>query len=170
MPTPNSSRKESYSGEYMFTGKKSEEVVHTYLKQNYENIVDVRDDVEYRKVGVDFIADGIKFEVKSNYMIGKTQTMLFELFRLYHDGANIRLGWSVTTEADIIAVHCPRTKTLHMIKIEDVKRAMLDEVGSVIDDMDKLKLIVVPTDENKTTFLIPLTVKQEIIELDKKTP
>jgi hypothetical protein len=53
-------------------GKVVEALAEDYFRRNNYNVIDVRDNTEFRKIDIDYIVDGLGFvEVKSNFTTAK---------------------------------------------------------------------------------------------------
>lgn len=153
--------KVSYAGHYMQVGAKAETLVYNWLSNRpaIARIEDLRDDPKWRSQDVDFLVcttSGQEYhiEVKSDWHLGVSGNVLFELSRIYND--NVVNGWTGKTPAQYILYYAPQISELWTIKTNDLRIAIsayLQDVGQ------KANIRIVLTDESKTTVnvLIPET-------------
>ena len=102
-------------------GQKAEDAAYNKLKDRFENVEDLRLDKEFQSKGVDFIADNLWVEVKSDSY--NTDLLFIETVSNKERG---KAGWLHTCQADIILWFKPtkmveidwKVGKLHVVKFE----------------------------------------------------
>jgi len=129
--TPNANRKRSYSGGYMKVGNEGEDVVLRWLRNlpSVASVEDLREIEEWQRRHVDFrvtMKDGrvILFEVKTDNHLDVTGNWLWEFNRIYLTlpiNEAFKLGWSVTSEAEILIFYARTTAIIHVVKMMEYR-------------------------------------------------
>jgi len=155
----------SYSGELMQKGRAGEVVVLEWLKKSpfAKEIIDMREFRISQRIDVDCgieTLDGalLLAEIKTDYNLGKTGNFLFEFFRINHYAKADKvfyLGWTFRSPAKYLLYYSPNENIIYHFTFRDIRETIGKYVAKV-----KPQIIVVPTDERKTTFniLIPQSV------------
>ncbi len=158
-------RVRSYSGELMRKGRSGEEVILEWLKGNpfIKEIMDMREFKFSRRMDVDCgieTLDGsfVLAEIKTDYNLGKTGNFLFEIFRINHYVKADRvfyLGWVFRSPAKYLFYYSPNENVVYCFTFGDIRETIGKYVAKT-----KPQIVVIPTDEQKTTFniLIPQSV------------
>lgn len=167
MPRPDPNRERSYDGDMMTLGKDGESVVYDFLhaRTTLQRVEDVREDPQWQQRDVDFIAHHATgqtlVEAKTDTWMGRTGYVLFEFARIYHTSPAhpIKLGWSVTSEADVFCIWAPSMAWLYAITAVHLRDAMRQYTRQA---RKKTRISFIETDAIKSTlnFLIPLSYVQ----------
>ena len=160
---PGKNNKRSYSGKYMEVGKHAEKLVKEWLEKSGYVVLDCRCDPEYQEKEIDYkVVVGDTFvttEVKSDYHLGVSGNVLFEVLRINHTAPPehaMKLGWSARTEADRIVFYAPQPNKIYKIKTADYIKAMQDYTYDARGDTN---FYYVETDNIKSTVNILIPVK-----------
>lgn len=161
---PSAENRRSYSGHYAKAGRKAEELIISWLRERpwVINLDDLREDRVMRQADVDVslqIMDGRNplAEIKSDYHLGVSGNVLFEVLRLNHTAPPEKacvLGWSARSPATWLLMYAPQKHRIYHWRFEDYRRAKQLYVSEV---RKKTRFDIVPTDNIKTTvnILIP---------------
>jgi hypothetical protein len=145
----------------MEVGSKVEAIIMDYLRsqRRVASVQDLRDIPEFRAQDVDFcviMEDGrrVLVEVKSDYYLGQSGNILFELNRVYHDSKSVQIGWSARTPAEWVIYYGPQIGEIWQVKTCNLQQAFH---AYLIAEGNKARIISVPTDAKVTTInvLIP---------------
>lgn len=166
--TTGADKARSYSGDYMAAGKKAEEIVMRYLQTN-PYIIGINDFRQLRAIQEADVDIAIKTidgrvtlaEIKSDWHLGVSGNVLFEVLRINHTAPPDRsgtLGWSCRTPANYILYYAPQVHKIYKFKTCDLRAAFQRYTEEARKGTDIRKWVsVVKTDEIKTTInvLIP---------------
>jgi len=154
----------SYSGALMEKGRTGEEIVMRWLDNNHycREVIDMREFRISQRLDVDCgieTVDGaiVLAEIKTDYNLGKTSNVLFEVFRINHFVSSDKvfyLGWAFRSPAKYLLYYAPFEKALYKFEFATIRQI----IGKYVSANSPI-IQVTPTDEQKTTFniLIPLT-------------
>jgi hypothetical protein len=155
--TPDASRPRSYSGGYMAAARVAEEIVFVWLRQQKWILAarDARDDLESRANDIDFWIEtddkrSLSIEVKSDAHLDVSGRWLFELHRINLTASSeywFVQGWSIRSQADVLAFYAPSSGKLHFIKTVEYRQAFLEAVAA-----RDCQFGMVPTDQIKRTL------------------
>ena len=98
-------------------GKRGEQIVYDYYNSIGYNIIDVSGDKEYQQQDIDFLIDGIGYEVK-------TQNCIYENKICIELTANVERnynGWFYTTAAQFLVFVDKVNSVLYKIRTEDLR-------------------------------------------------
>lgn len=98
-------------------GKRGEQIVYDYYNSIGYNIIDVSGDKEYQQQDIDFLIDGIGYEVK-------TQNCIYENKICIELTANVERnynGWFYTTAAQYLVFVDKVNSVLYKIRTEDLR-------------------------------------------------
>jgi len=156
----------SYSGDYMNTGKLGEKVVIKFLQDNPQ-ILEVNDWSEIKAtqsadIDCEIITRSgqvVLAEIKSDKHLGKTGNVLFEILRINHTcrpDFSANLGWSGKTPAKFIFYYAPSVRKIYKFETRSLRKAMQ---AYTKETRKKMRLDIVETDDIKTTIniLIPIS-------------
>jgi len=157
--------KKSYSGDYMKVGIIAENIIIKFLnsKSNILEIIDKRYDEEYQRKEIDIIIKMnderiIKCEIKSDWHLGVSGKVLFEVLRINHNTLDpsyaVNIGWSARTEADEVLYYAPQVNSIYRVTVNKLITAMQEYTQEARTDTF---INIVPTDNIKSTvnILIP---------------
>jgi len=152
----------SYSGDLMQKGMANEVVVLNWLNSIYKDTIDFREFKLAQRIDVDFgveSAEGdiLLAEVKSDRYIRESGNLCFENHRINHFVKErwFYLGWGWRSPAQKLIVRNPETSETFVFDFQELRA----EVGKFVSSVGKeLRVSIVPTDRQKTTFnyLIPM--------------
>ena len=174
MPKPSADRKRSYDSDYMEEGRKAEEIVLHWCKENPDmlGVLDCRSQREGMEGDFDFSitnTDGtiILAEAKSDIWLGISGNMVFEIARVNHTAPHDRavtLGWSARSPATWCIFYAPSTEELFLIRFEDLRRCF-QQYSRQARSAVKMKWI--PTDNIKSTLiaLIPRKYWERFVKI-----
>ncbi len=162
--TPGANRQRSYSGDYMKVGKEAEQIVLNWLKER-PWVLGVEDFRQLRQVHEADIDFGVKLvdgrvtlaEVKSDWHLGKSGNVLFEILRINHtcqpDKACV-LGWSARSPAVWFLYYAPQVKSIYQCRADELRQAFQAYTREARGDTRR---VWVDTDSIKSTLnvLIP---------------
>jgi len=152
----------TYSGELMQKGRIGETAVLEWLNKSQaaKEIIDMREFRISQRLDVDCgieTLDGalVLAEIKTDYNLGRTNNFLFELFRINHFVEADRvfyLGWTFRSPAKYLLYYSPNENSVYCFTFKNIR----ETIGKYISKT-KPQIIIIPTDEQKTTFniLIP---------------
>lgn len=155
----------SYSGELMQKGRVGEDVILKWLKKSpyTKEIIDMREFRMSQRLDVDCgieTPDGalVLAEIKTDYNLGKTNNFIFELFRINHYVESDKvfyLGWTFRSPAKYLLYYSPNENIIYRFTFKDIR----ETIGKYVAK-NKAQIVIVPTDEQKTTFnvLIPQSI------------
>lgn len=161
---PSMGRKRSYDGAYQAAGKKAEGIVIDWLRGRpwVIGLEDLRDDRVMRQADVDLsiqIMDGRNplAEIKSDWHLGKSGNVLFEVLRINHTAPHDRaatLGWSARSPATWLLFYAPQVAAIYMWRFEDYRKAFQNYTKDI---RKGARLDYVETDHIKSTVnvLVP---------------
>jgi len=161
----NNRQEKTYAGELMEKGRVGETVVLEWLKANkyLKDIIDMREFRISQRLDVDCgieTTDGslVLAEIKTDYNLGKTENFIFEIFRINHfvEADKIfYLGWTFRSPAKYLLYYSPNENIIYRFTFENIRKT----IGLYVKE-NKPKIVVVPTDGQKTTFnmLVPKTM------------
>ena len=154
----------SYNGHYMAVGRNAEEIVMEWLTEHPSivGVEDLRSLRPMREADVDIsicLYDGrvALAEIKSDYHLGKTENVLFEVLRINHTCGHdhaVTLGWSARSPAKWVLFYAPQVNSIYTLSFSEYRKA----AQAFTKDCEPTKhLITTRTDEIKTTInlLIP---------------
>lgn len=109
-------------------GTFGEQLFELYCNQQGVECKDTRSNPDYWTVDIDFIVDGVNYEVKTDYWFNTTGNLAVEHQVIYKDGRKCK-GWLHTTKADYIVYAIPPKNdsnnqlkgTLWFIKTEELR-------------------------------------------------
>lgn len=193
-PRPHKDKKPSYSGDYMDVGKSAEAIVMAWLSSQpwCQSVQDVRDEPQMRTDDVDVLVtpstapvsdtirklirnhDPLLIEIKSDKYIGRTDNMLFETYRIYHDNPPNRAttaGWSARSTAHVIIWYGSSVHKLYIIRLDDMQRAFQTYTR---DARRSIRSRFIATDKSKTTHNVYIPIKYvadavHIVDLQSNT-
>ena len=99
-------------------GKRGEQIVYDYYNRIGYNIIDVSEDKEYQQQDIDFLIDGIGYEVKTQTCTYKENTICIELTANVERKYN---GWFYTTSAWYLVFVDKVNSVLYKIRTEDLR-------------------------------------------------
>jgi hypothetical protein len=152
----------SYNGALMEKGRTGEEIVMRWLSNNpyCREVIDMREFRISQRLDVDCgieTVDGaiVLAEIKTDYNLGRTNNVLFEVFRINHFVSPDKvfyLGWAFRSPAKYLLYYAPHEKALYRFEFTSIRQIIGKYVSA-----NNPRLQVTPTDEQKTTFniLIP---------------
>lgn len=155
-------QEKSYSGTLMDIGTKNEERVLMWLKGMAKDIIDFREFRLAQRIDVDFgieTIDGniVLAEIKSDKHINDFGNLLFECNRINHfvDGKWFYLGWGWRSPAQKLIIRNPDSSNTYVFDFLELRRRVAKYIS---ENGKKLRLAIVETDNQKTTFnyLVPL--------------
>jgi len=159
---PSANNKRSYNGHYMAVGRNAEAIILEWLN-NHPGIIgveDLRQLRQMREADVDVsitLFDGrvALAEIKSDWHLGISGNVLFEVLRINHTCETSRsctLGWSARSPAKWVLFYAPQIDSIYRISFHDYRKGM-----QVYSTDNEPKTHVVRTDNIKTTLnlLIP---------------
>jgi hypothetical protein len=145
-------------------GTNAERIVMAWLEEN-PNVVGVRDlrDLRVmREADVDLsilLMDGrvALAEVKSDYHLGVSGNILFEMLRVNHTAPAVacaRLGWSAKTPALWVLFYAPQVESIYVISTEDYRKGFQTYTK---ETREKSRIVWTNTDAIKSTInlLVP---------------
>lgn len=151
----------TYDGELMKKGTVNEQKIINWLKKLNYNVDDLRYNTEQQRKDIDFrvwnSSRNFTLEAKSDIYIQEDKNFLFENQRINHyqvKNWNYQ-GWGWRSEQDFLIVRNPKTNEQYIFNFLRLRTFM----GEYIQDQGKkIKISIVETDEQKTTFnfLIPM--------------
>lgn len=159
---PSSDNQRSYNGHYMDVGRNAEELVMSWLSKfpKVIGVEDLRSLRQMREADVDVsvsLYDGrvALAEIKSDYHLGVSGNVLFEILRLNHTCETSRactLGWSARSPATWVLFYAPQVKRIYRIAFSEYRSGL----QAYTKEKDP-KVIITRTDNIKTTvnILIP---------------
>jgi hypothetical protein len=152
----------SYSGPMMQAGMRNEEILLNWLKKTARSILDFREFRLSQKIDVDFgieTIDGnyVLAEIKSDKWIKEEGNLCFEVHRINHFAKDhwFYLGWGWRSPAQKLIIRNPETGETFVFDFSELRT----EIGRYVSRLGKnLRIAIVPTDKQKTTFnwLIPM--------------
>lgn len=152
----------SYSGDLMRKGRAGEEIVLEWLRKSpyAKDVIDMREFRVSQRLDVDCgieTIDGsiVLAEIKTDYNLGKSNNFLFEVFRINHfveADKVFYLGWAFRSPAKYLLYYAPNEKCLYRFTFKNIRETIGQYTAK-----NQPKVIITPTDEQKTTFniLIP---------------
>ena len=154
----------TYNGDLMAKGTANESIILGWLKKYAKKILDFREFRLAQRIDVDFgieTIDGeiILAEIKADRWISETGNLCFEQNRINHFAPNkwFYLGWGWRSPAQKLIVRNPESGETFIFNFFQLRRF----VGSYIAKKGKdLKIIIVETDKQKTTFNILIPMKE----------
>lgn len=161
---PDRTRQRSYNGEYMDVGRQAEEIVLSFLRarESVQCVDDFRDVESYQQREIDCVIYWKKggknhAEIKSDYHLGKSGNVLFEILRINHTAptpACSTLGWSIRSEATLLFYYAPQESAIYRCTMDDFRRAYQRYTEHM---RDRVRTTWVNTDAVKSTLnvLIP---------------
>jgi hypothetical protein len=169
-------KEKSYNGELMEKGKKAEEIVLNWLRNN-KNIKEIIDFREWRLTqrldvdcGIETIDGKIMLaEIKSDKYLGNSNNFLFETFRInhfIHPDSIFYLGWAWRSPAKYLFYYSPKENAVYRFLFSNVRLG----IGKYISRCDKNsnpKTSWVYTDKQKTTFNLLIPIKEFDCLFDK---
>ena len=169
-----SNKQRSYSGDYMAIGKRAETIIMDFLRRRPE-VIGINDFRELRAVQEADIDCAIKTadgrvtlaEIKSDYHLGKSGNVLFEVLRINHTAPTdhaLTLGWSGRTPATYLLYYAPQVEKIYRCKTDDLRRAFQNYTKTVRKGMN---ISIVETDAIKTTInvLVPWEYCKDIFQV-----
>lgn len=157
-------QKRNYDGHYMDVGKNAEKVVMEWLSNNpyVIGVNDLRSLREMREADVDCslqLSDGrvVLAEIKSDYHLGVSGNVLFEMLRINHTSPPDRavtLGWSGRSPAKWLLFYAPQSDSLYKCEFTELRRAFQKYTS---ESRKNTRIDYVVTDAIKSTVnaLIP---------------
>ncbi|HZK43072.1 MAG TPA: hypothetical protein VFC73_02180 [Syntrophomonadaceae bacterium] len=154
----------SYDGNLMEKGKVGERIVMDWLEKRLScnEIIDMREFRISQRLDVDcgietINGDIVLAEIKTDYNLGRTKNVLFEIFRINHFARSdniFYLGWAFRSPAKYLLYYSPREHAIYEFLFEDVRKI----IGSYVAQ-HRPNIQVTATDQKKTTFnmLIPFS-------------
>lgn len=138
-------------------GKVGEAIVKRYFEQQGVELRDTRDDEEFWKEDVDFImADGLKYEVKTDYRFADTGNLALEDSITNYHGKH--KSWLWTSKADYFCFVDPNQKGKFVaIKAKDLRHLVTTESFRKVNKDDGYKFI--------TLYLLPYWKYQECFDI-----
>jgi len=96
-------------------------------------------------------------EIKTDFNLGRTNNFLFEVFRINHfveADKVFYLGWAFRSPAKYLLYYSPHEHAVYRFTFKDIRKT----IGKYVS-RTKPQIVVIPTDEQKTTFniLVPRT-------------
>ncbi len=159
----NARAEKSYNGDLMKKGKTGEQIVIEWLKNRKEvsEVIDMREFRISQRLDVDCgieTVDGeiLLAEIKSDSYLGKTQNVLFEVFRINHfisSGKIFYLGWAFRSPAKYLLYYAPFEAAVYRFEFENVRKL----IGKYTSEHEP-RIKIVPTDRQKTTFSFVLPI------------
>jgi len=154
--------RKTYSGKLMEIGKRNEDIVMLWLQTMAREVIDFREFRLAQRLDVDFAIETIDgnivlAEIKSDKWISDTGNLCFEQNRINHYVVDkwFYLGWGWRSPAQKLIVRNPNTFHTYVFRFDELRKF----VGSYVGDVGKkLRMAIVETDKQKTTFniLIPI--------------
>lgn len=164
----------SYSGNYMDVGKNAETIVMAFLRKRPEvvGIQDYRDLKPVQEADVDCAIKTIDgrvtlAEIKSDYHLGKSGNVLFEVLRINHTAPPdhaLTLGWSGRTPATYLLYYAPQVEKIYRCRTDDLRKAFQTYTKTA---RKGTTISIVETDTIKTTInvLIPWEYCKDIFQI-----
>lgn len=161
---PDKNKQRSYDDDYMTAGKIAEEKIIAWLRERPE-VIGIEDFRNIRAVHEADIDLGVKLmdgtvtlaELKSDWHMGKSGNVLFEILRINHRGPNdkvVTLGWSGRSPAIWLLIYAPQLDAIYRCKFEQLRSACQ---RYTYEAREKTRIDWVNTDNIKSTIniLIP---------------
>lgn len=166
---PSADRMRSYDSGYMQAGKKAENIVMQWLREQPWTIGvdDLRPLRIMQEADVDCTiktADGriTLAEIKSDKHLGISKNVLFEALRINHtcvaDKA-VTLGWSARSPAKWLLYYAPSVQKIYQMTMDDLRRACQKYTNEV---RKRAFIDYVPTDNIKST--VNILIPKEYVE------
>jgi len=162
---PSSENQRSYAGHYMAAGKKAEEKIIAWFKSwpAVLEVDDLRDLAPMQRADVDAVIysrDGTAalVEIKSDFYLGKSGNVLFEVLRINHtvplEEKTIVLGWSQRSPAKWLAFYGPQINQVWLARFSEYRKCFQEYTRRT---REKTCIRWINTDEIKSTLtlLIP---------------
>jgi hypothetical protein len=155
----------------MAVGEHAEKIIKDWLERSDFTIVDCRCDKEYQEKEIDYkivVNDTfVTAEIKSDYHLGETDNVLFEVLRINHTASPehaMKIGWSARTEADRLLFYAPQSNKIYKISTDDYRKTMQEYTEEV---RAETSITFVETDNIKSTinFLIPMEYFKDRFEV-----
>ena len=108
-------------------GKKGETYVKKLMALRSHKVVDVS---EQTTIGFDFYISDKKVELKTDYVINRTNNLFLEDSILYSRGGS-RKGWFKTCKADYLFYLDEHTLTLYIYQLSDIRKYIEDYKGYI---------------------------------------
>lgn len=138
-------------------GELGESIVRDYFDSVGVEVRDTSKEPEYQEQDVDMIsADGIKYEVKTDFLFHKTGNLALEDSVTYADGT--KKSWLWTSEADrFIFVNPNDTRRLAAIDAEDLRHLVMFESLKKVRKDEGYKVI--------SLYLLPYEKYKDVFEI-----
>lgn len=133
-------------------------VMETFASLGYE-IEDTSGNPLYFAKDVDFVtADGIKYEVKTDYKFCRTGNFALEAFVYYHRSQEQKNSWLYTSDADFFCFVNPTdTSIFYVAKASDLRAIARRDLKLIETNIDGYKTIGL--------YLLPYSDYENIFEL-----
>lgn len=159
LPSKNNGR--SYEGHYHEVGKAAEELVLSFLRgrPSVLEVDDLRNLRPMQKADVDAVIysrDGTValVEIKSDYHLGKSGNILFEILRINHTAPTEKalvLGWSQRSPAKWLAMYAPQLCQVWIARFDEYRRCFQEFTR---ERRENTRIIWINTDSIKSTWAV----------------